>query len=142
MSTNTINIDGYLSRDGELKFTQSGQAYLRLTIPDSKQTKDGAGNWVDVDGYVTTWFNVTVWGKDAEHLSERAVKGARVKASGRLLSRTYESNGETRTQLELDYPAVRIEEKRDRQSGGGLQQQSGQQSAQGDPWGGSDAAPF
>ena len=137
MSYNQISVTGIVANIPELKFAASGTAYLALSVPDKKSRKNDRGEWEDV----TTWFRVTIFGEVAEMLAEKVNKLDEVTATGRLISREYDKDGETRTSLEIDNARVAWHgPKRDRQQQGGSW---GQQSA-GDSWGqgGGSSAPF
>ncbi len=153
MSYNQISVTGIVANIPELKFAASGTAFLALSVPDKKSRKNDRGEWEDVTP--TTWFRVTVFGEVAEMLAEKVNKFDEVTATGRLISREYDKDGETRTSLEIDNARVAWHgPKRDRQQQGGSwgsgQQSSGwgQQPA-GDSWGqqgggsnGYEPAPF
>lgn len=135
MSYNQISVTGIIANIPELKFAQSGIAYLALSIPDKKSKKNDQGGWDDLSA--TTWFRVTVFGEVAEMLAEKASKFDEVTATGRLISREFEKDGETRTSLEIDNARVAWHgPKQQRQQGG--QQQS--DFATGGGWGGGTGA--
>ena len=153
MRYNQISVTGIVANIPELKFAASGTAYLALSVPDKKSRKNDRGEWEDVTP--TTWFRVTVFGEVAEMLAEKVNKFDEVTATGRLISREYDKDGETRTSLEIDNARVAWHgPKQQRQQGGswgGGQQSSGwgQQQPTGDSWGqqgggsnGFEPAPF
>ena len=78
---------GNLGRDPEKRYTQDGRAMARFSVAASTRRKDRDGNWQDH----TEWFNVTLFGRQAETLADRLTKGSRVYVEGRLESRTYET---------------------------------------------------
>ncbi len=64
-------IVGNLGSDPELRYTQSGQAYSKLSVAVNRK-------WVDAKNeqhVETTWFRVTVWGKQAEACNQYLTKG-------------------------------------------------------------------
>jgi single-strand DNA-binding protein len=81
---NGIFLSGNLTRDPELRFTNSGTAALSFRI-----AVDGAGNSGEESGF----FTCTAWGKLAENLAESVHKGDRIVVSGRLRHRSYEIEG-------------------------------------------------
>jgi single-strand DNA-binding protein len=95
---NTLTITGNLGSDPELRFTANGQAVANLRIADTPRRKNAAGEWEDGE---TLWMGATVWGCDAEAVAENLRKGDRVVASGRLGSRTWDKDGQTRTSIEM-----------------------------------------
>ncbi len=77
---------GNLGRDPEKRYTQDGRPVTRFSVAATTRRKEREGDWQDH----TEWFNVTVFGRQAETLAERLTKGSRVYVEGRLESRTYE----------------------------------------------------
>jgi|GEM_PF-475722 len=156
MNRNTITAEGYLPADAQVQFDQQGRARLNLRFSNQKSHKDEqTQQWVNDSEAI--WFGVTVWGAEAEALADKALKGARIKASGQLVARAYTKDGEQRTSLEIEFPAVRIDPPRQQNGGGytgsrngdgswtpnqggGWNQQTGQggfgQQAGSDPWAG------
>ena len=70
-------IIGNLGRDPELKFTADGKAVANFSVATSRKygEKDE-----------TTWFRVSVWGKQAESCNTYLSKGSKVLVEGRLKS--------------------------------------------------------
>ncbi len=67
-------IVGNLGSDPELRYTPKGQAYARLNVATNRK-------WADAEGEQhtdTTWFRVTVWGKQAEACTQYLSKGRMV----------------------------------------------------------------
>lgn len=76
----TIIIVGNLGRDPEMRYTPSGQAVTSLNVATNRQYTGSDGNLVKE----TTWFRVSVWGKQAESTSQYLKKGSKVLIEGRL----------------------------------------------------------
>jgi len=95
----TAIIAGYLAADPETRFTPNGQNLLTFSIPTS--TKKGGEE-------LTSWWRITVWGKQAEGLDSLAqqgllAKGAAVEVIGRVDAREYTDNqGNRRTSLDVN----------------------------------------
>ena len=67
-------IVGNLGSDPEMRYTPRGQAYARLSVATNRK-------WADAEGTQhtdTTWFRVTVWGKQAEACNQYLSKGRMV----------------------------------------------------------------
>lgn len=95
---NTITVVGRLGQDPELKFTQSGQAFLNLSIATSSKYKNKDGELVDD----TQWHRATLWGKRAEALANHLTKGAIVGITGAMQYRKYTANdGAERTSADI-----------------------------------------
>ena len=80
MSFNKIILVGNLGRDPELKYTTQGTAVCNFTMATNEKRKDKTGEMQDV----TTWFRVTLWGRQAETASQYLTKGRPVYIEGRL----------------------------------------------------------
>ena len=124
MNRNTITAEGYLPADAQVAYDQQGRARLNLRFSNQKSRKDEqTQQWVNESE--TIWFGVTIWGAEAEALAEKAVKGARIKASGQLIARAYTKDGEQRTAFEIEFPAVRIDPPKQQQGYTGHQRNDG-----------------
>lgn len=80
MSFNKITIVGNLGRDPELRYTPQGTPVCSFTVATNERRKDRAGEMQDV----TTWFRVTLWGRQAETASQYLTKGRPIYVEGRL----------------------------------------------------------
>ena len=96
---NTITLVGNLTRDPELRFTQSGVATARLGLAVNRRWQNRAsGEWEEQ----TSFFNVVCWREMAENASESLSRGSRVLVTGRLEQRTYETqDGESKSVVEV-----------------------------------------
>lgn len=92
-----VTIIGNLGRDPEKRYSQDGKPVTRFSVAATTRTRDKEGEWGDH----TEWFNVTVFGTQAETLSERLTKGSKVYVDGRFESRQYESNGKQGHSLDV-----------------------------------------
>ena len=81
MSFQTIILAGNLGRDPEMRYTPSGQAVTNLNIATNHQYTSNTGERVKE----TTWFRVSVWGKQAETANQYLRKGSKVLIEGRLI---------------------------------------------------------
>ena len=70
-------IIGNLGKNGELRYTPDGKAVLNFSLAESRKVKDE---------FKTLWYNVTVFGKQAELNAERAKSGAKYLVEGRLMA--------------------------------------------------------
>ncbi len=80
MSFNKITIVGNLGKDPELRYTPQGNAVCNFSVATNEKRRDKGGDFQDV----TTWFRVTLWGKQAENASKYLTKGSPVYIEGRL----------------------------------------------------------
>ena len=100
MADNTITIVGNVTRDPELKFLNSGQAALKLSVAvnrrwQNRQTQE----WEERVSY----FEVVGYGSLAENAASSLSKGSRVIVNGRLEQRSWETeNGDKRSIVEIN----------------------------------------
>lgn len=82
---NHVTLMGRLTRDPELKYSQSGKAYCRFTVAVNRDfNKDEAD-----------FINCLAFGKTAETIAEWLGKGRRIALQGRIQTGNYENkNGE------------------------------------------------
>lgn len=80
MSFNKITLVGNLGRDPELRYTPQGTPVCNFTMATNERRKDKSGEFQDQ----TTWFRVTLWGRQAETASQYLAKGRPVYIEGRL----------------------------------------------------------
>lgn len=99
-----ITIIGNLTGDPELRFIQSGAAVVNFTVASTPRTFDRQANEFK-DGE-TLYLRCSLWRDAAENVAESLTKGMRVIVSGRLVSRSWEANGEKRTVNEIQVDEV------------------------------------
>lgn len=83
MSINKIVLTGNLTKNPEVKYTQSGKAVAMFSIA----VNDGFG-----DNQKTYYPNIVVWGKTAETVGNNLVKGSKVGVVGKLTTRSYDNS--------------------------------------------------
>lgn len=99
MTPATVTIIGNLTRDPELRFTNSGRPVASFAVAINKRKRTEAGTWEDAGA---DFFNVTAWGDLGTHLSESLEKGQRVIVAGRLVQRSWETDqGDKRYAVEV-----------------------------------------
>lgn len=141
-----VSLKGNIGKVRDIQFGQDGQARFGFSVAEghsrrNKQTQE----WEDTG---TTWWSVTVFGRQAEALAEVIREGAkqRVVVSGRSSTREYESNGETRTSLDVIADSVGVVPSNpqngqgapqggQRAQGGGNARPGNSGPSQGQPWG-------
>lgn len=98
MSFNKIILVGNLGRDPELRYTPQGTPVCSFTVATNEKRKDRAGEMQDV----TTWFRVTLWGRQAETASQYLTKGRPIYVEGRIrLEEWTDRDGKQRYTLEV-----------------------------------------
>ncbi len=95
-SFNRVILVGNLTRDPEIRYTQSGLAVCNLGLAVNERTKNAEGEWVDEPVFV----DVTLWDRTAQVASEYLSKGSPVLIEGRLKLDTWQSpDGQKRSKL-------------------------------------------
>lgn len=98
MSFNKITLVGNLGRDPELRYTPQGTPVCNFTMATNERRKDKGGEFQDQ----TTWFRVTLWGRQAETASQYLAKGRPVYIEGRLRVEEWnDRDGKQRYTLEV-----------------------------------------
>jgi single-strand DNA-binding protein len=82
---NNVMLIGRLGSDPKVRDVGTGNKVANFTIATSESYKVK-------DEYKerTYWHNIVAWGKDAEKVQERCVKGTEVVLSGKLTNKVYE----------------------------------------------------
>ena len=98
MSINRVAISGNLTRDAELRTTQSGMSILDFGVAVNDRRKNQqTGEWEDCPNFV----DCTVFGARAEKLQPYLAKGSKVALEGKLRYSSWESNGQRRSKLSV-----------------------------------------
>ncbi len=107
----TIILIGNLGKDPEMRFTPGGQPVTTLSVATNRRYNGQNGQSVKE----TTWFRVTVWGKQAESCIEFLHKGSKVLVEGRLNPdpetggpHIWENNGKVGASFEVTASTVRF----------------------------------
>jgi single-strand DNA-binding protein len=94
---NSVVLVGNLTRDPELRHTPSGTAVTTLRLAVNDRIKRGE-EWQDAAYY----FDVTVWGRDAENCAQYLAKGRPVGVQGKLTWREWDAqDGSKRQSVEV-----------------------------------------
>lgn len=96
-SLNQVTLMGNLTRSPELRQTPTGQSVVGFSLALNRSYKDAQDEWQEATDYV----DITAWGKLAEQVSERLDTGSRVLVSGRLQSRSWETDGVKKSKVEV-----------------------------------------
>lgn len=97
-SLNKVTIIGNLGKDPEVRYMPSGEAICNFSVACNEQwKKKDTGEKQEH----TEWFRVTVFGKLAEVCSKYLTKGKQVYIEGKLRTRSYEKDGETKYATDL-----------------------------------------
>lgn len=98
MSFNKVILVGNLGRDPELRYTPQGTPVCSFSMATNEKRKDKTGEMQDQ----TTWFRITLWGRQAETASQYLTKGRPVYIEGRLRVEEWtDRDGKPRHTLEV-----------------------------------------
>ena len=113
---NRVTLVGRLTRDPELKHLSSGSAVLEMGLAVNGRKQDAGGQWVDKPNF----FDVKVYGNQAEFLSQYLQKGRRVGIDGRLDWRSWEAqDGTKRSKVDVVAQTVQFLDSRGEGEGSG-----------------------
>ena len=85
---NSITIHGRLTRDPELKTSQAGTEFCKLSIASDRYNGKEK---------VTDFFDCTAFGKTGVAISKYLTKGREILVQGRMESNTVDKDGQKRT---------------------------------------------
>jgi single-strand DNA-binding protein len=93
---NRVILVGRLTRNAELKYTNSGAAVSKFSLAINQRRKKG-DQWEDEVHY----FDVSLWGKSAESINQYLVKGKQVGVEGQLRQDRWQQDGQNRSKVEI-----------------------------------------
>lgn len=88
---NRVVLLGRLTKDPEVRYTQSGKAVASFTLAVSRQGKDAGADFIPV----------VAWEKLAEVIGNNLSRGRQCVIEGRMQVRTYEKEGQKRYVTEV-----------------------------------------
>ena len=124
MDINHVIEIGNLTRDEEVNYTPGGMAVGKISIAVNRRVKKGQ-EWVDEANY----FDVSVFGKQAEGLKPYLTKGKKIAVDGFLKQDRWEKDGQKHSAVKIIANDIQLLGGRD----GGSQNNGGYQDAGYDP---------
>ncbi len=104
---NRVTLVGRITRDPELKFTQTQKAVTSFSLAVNRSFTNQAGE------READFINIVVWGRSAENLVKYVGKGSLIAVDGRIQTRSYETpQGERRYVTEVVGETVHFLESR------------------------------
>ena len=82
---NSVALTGRLTKDVDLRYTQSGTAVGSFTIAVDRQFRSANGE------RETDFINCAIWRKSAENLAKFTHKGSLIGVEGHIQTRTYDN---------------------------------------------------
>lgn len=107
---NRVTLVGRLTRDPEMRQTTGGTSVCSIRLAVTSRTNRG-GEWSDQSNY----FDVTVFGRQADNAAQYLAKGRQVGVDGRLSWREWQAQDGTKRQAvevianDLFYLGTRVE---------------------------------
>ncbi len=95
-SFNRVILMGNLTRDPELRYNPNGTPVANLSIAVNRKYRQGEELKEEV-----SYFDIVVFGKQAENCGQYLGKGQSVLVDGRLQQRRWESEGQKRSKVEV-----------------------------------------
>ncbi len=111
---NSVLIEGNLTKDPELSYTSTGKPVVKLRIGSNRSYKKD-----DEYQQEASFFDITVWGKQAENCAEYLQKGSPVFIEGRLKFEQWETDGQKRSKLKVEAQTVQFLSNKTEGSAGG-----------------------
>jgi len=100
---NSVTIVGRLTRDAELKYTNTGSAVTRCSIAVNRARKEG-DQWVEEANF----FDVSLWGRRGESLNQYLQKGTRIAVTGELRQDRWEQDGQQRSRVFINATNIQL----------------------------------
>ena len=120
VSINRVNVTGNLTRDPELRQTQSGTQVLSFGVAvNDRRRNQQSGEWEDYPNFV----DCILFGNRAAALADILRKGAKVAVEGKLRYSSWEKDGQRRSKLEVACDEVDLMQQA-RQQGSQAQRQA------------------
>lgn len=124
---NRAVISGNMTRDPELRRTQSGMAILTIGVAVNDSRKDPqTGEWKDFPNFI----DCTLFGNRAEGIANYLHKGTKVFIEGKLRWSSWERDGQKRSKIEIVIDEIEFDNKQQNGQQGGYQPQPAQQRQQ------------
>jgi single-strand DNA-binding protein len=94
---------GRLTRDAELKYTNSGQAVCHFSVATGSRRKKG-DQWIEESSF----WDVDLWGKQGESINQYLTKGKLVAVEGTMRQDKWEQDGQTRSKTVISASTVQL----------------------------------
>lgn len=111
---NRVTEIGRLTRDAEVTYTPGGMAIAKMSIAVNRRVKAG-DNWADEANY----FDVQVFGKQAESLKPFLTKGKMIGVDGYLKQERWEKDGEKRSRIIINANDIQLLSPKDKNQASG-----------------------
>lgn len=103
MGINHITLVGNMVRNPEMRYTPNGIPTTQFTLAVTRPPRQEGQT-----SEVTDYIRVVTWRKLAETVNEQVKKGDVVSVEGRLLTRTYEQDGQRKKVVEVEAQSAEV----------------------------------
>jgi single-strand DNA-binding protein len=100
---NQVVLVGRLTRDAEIKYTNTGTAICKFSIAINRRRKTN-DQWTDEANF----FDIVLWGRQAESLTPYLVKGKQIGVQGELRQNRWEQDGQSRSRVEINASNIQL----------------------------------
>jgi single-strand DNA-binding protein len=94
---NSVRLIGRLGKQPEVRTFDSGNKMATFSLATTEKYNNAKGERVEE----TQWHNIVAWGKKAELAEKYLNKGEEVALEGKIITRSYDKNGEKRYMTEV-----------------------------------------
>ena len=115
---NSVQMIGNLTKDVELRHTQTGKAVAKFTVAVNQKYRTPTGEEREISDFIP----VVIWGTQADAAAQELHKGSRVWVMGKYKTRSYEAQDGAKkyiTEVVADIVAKPLGVKQQTQNGGG-----------------------
>lgn len=95
---NNVQLIGRLGNEPQVKTFESGKKMATFSLATNEKYRNSKGEQIED----TQWHNIVVWGNKVEVVENYLQKGSEVVVQGKLVNRSYESNGEKKYITEIN----------------------------------------
>ena len=115
-SLNKVMLIGNAGKDAELRYLSTGTPKSEFSLAVNNRRRNPAGEWEDQ----TEWFNIVIFGDQAERVSQYITKGKSLYVEGRLQTRNWDDDqGVKHYRTEVIVNTLQLLGSRDGGGGGG-----------------------
>ena len=94
---NSVVLVGRLTREANLRYTQSGSPVVSFTIAVNRSKRNADGSWTDEASFIDCVY----FAPNSQNISQYLVKGKQIAVQGELRQNKWETDGQTRSKLEV-----------------------------------------
>lgn len=103
MDVNHVVLIGRLTRDAEYKVLPSGQGVCNFSVAVNRRKKSG-DRWEDEANY----FDIVLWGKQADAINRYLVKGKQIGIDGELRQDRWQQDGQNRSKVVISANNIQL----------------------------------